>query len=283
MSLLSGLLGRPYSLSEAEKADWENKGYLVLKGLIKPRWIDAYLREIDRLWETRAREDNPLVIDFWEGELFGRRMLFKNAPEGSRKLVCKLNDTHFVSEICRNVCLNERLVPVLRDLIGGDPLAIGTLTFEKGSQQPDHFDTYYMPAPNEGMLVVSSVFLESVGSKQGPVRVYPGSHLIPPYRFSDGNIYEAGKEGEMTEAKAYIDRELSERGIEPEIITGEPGDVLIWHGQAYHGGTEIFDRSLTRKSLVTHYWDVASVESEKAIPFGKGAAYLKREHHATWE
>ena len=278
MSLLSSIFAQPPSITNSQKEFWNQNGYLVIEGLLKPSLVQQYLEEIDRLWENRDQEDNPLVIDFWEGALHGQRMLLKNAPDGSRDFISKLNDVHFVSTICRNLILEKHLARILAELLGGEPLAIGTLTFEKGSEQENHFDTYYMPAPCAGEMVVSSIFLENVGLEAGPVRVYPGSHLIPPYRFSDGNVFVSGKEDEMPQAKAYIARELSERGIEEKAITGNIGDTLIWHGQLYHGGTPIKDRSLTRKSLVTHYWDAKDVEPNQVATPRRGAHYLIRGH-----
>lgn len=278
MSLLSSIFATSLSITKSQKEFWNKNGYLLLKGLLEPGLVQQYLEEIDRFWENRDQEDNPLVIDFWEGALHGQRMLFKNAPDGSRDFISKLNDVHFVSKICRNLILEKHLARILTELLGGEPLAIGTLTFEKGSEQENHFDTYYMPAPCAGEMVVSSIFLENVGIEAGPVRVYPGSHLIPPYRFSDGNVFVSGKEDEMPQAKAYITRKLSERGIEEKAITGNVGDTLIWHGQLYHGGTPIKDRSLTRKSLVTHYWDAKDVEPDQVATHRRGAHYLVRKH-----
>lgn len=281
MTLFETLFNRSSKLSAEQRTFWNENGYIVLRGFLKPKLVRQYLDELDELWENRNREDNPLVIDFWEGELLGQRMHFKKAPDGSRQYLNKLNDVHFVSEICRNLILDKALSAVLADLLKGDPLAIGTLTFEKGSEQENHFDTYYMPAPCAGEMVVSSIFLESVGDQAGPVRVFPKSHLIPPYVFSDGNIYVSEKQSEMPLAKEYIRKELADRGIHEEVITGDIGDVLIWHGQLYHGGTPIKNRSLTRKSLVTHYWDRKDVSPEQAATHGEGAYYLIRDHQKT--
>lgn len=278
MSFLSALFNRPQKLTPAQQSHWDENGYLVLKGFIKPALVKRFLQELDQLWNTRAREDNPLVIDFWEGPLSGKRMYFKDAPEGSRKYIHKLNDLHFESEACRNLCLESHLTKALGILLGGSPLAIGTLTFEKGSEQENHFDTYYMPAPCNGEMVVSSIFLENVGHEVGPVRIFPKSHFIPPYRFSDGNIFVGAKGSEMPDAKAYIQKEFAERNIQETIITGEIGDVLLWHGQLYHGGTPIKNHTLTRRSLVTHYWDCKDVEPERVGTLREGAHYLIRNH-----
>lgn len=110
-----------------------------------------------------------------------------------------------------------------------------------------------MPPPEGDELAVTSVLLEDVGLDAGPVCVYLGIHFISPYRFSHEGIHVGDKANEMPTAKAYIDEELEKRKIKPAIITGEMGDVLIWHAQAYHGGIKSNDSSLTRKSLVTHY------------------------------
>ena len=278
MSFLTSLFNRPKKLSSEQLAQYDESGYLILKGFLKPALIDAYLKSVDRLWEERKRAENPLVIDFWEGPLSGKRMYFRDAPDGYRKYIHKLNDVHLESERCRALCLEANLASVLGELIGGTPLAIGTLTFEKGSEQENHFDTYYMPAPCAGEMAVSSIFLENIGPQQGPVRVFPGSHKIPPFRFSDGNVFVGKKIDEMPQAKAYIREELEKRGMEEKLVTGETGDVLIWHGQLYHGGSPINDHSLTRKSLVTHYWDSKDVAPERVGVYREGANYLVKDH-----
>jgi ectoine hydroxylase-related dioxygenase (phytanoyl-CoA dioxygenase family) len=40
---------------------------------------------------------------------------------------------------------------------------------------------------------------------------------------------------------------------ERRLFLGKKGDVFFWHGMMLHGGSEINDPSLTRKSFVIHY------------------------------
>jgi len=280
MKLLYFFFKKPFKLNPDQRSFWDENGYIVLRKFFKRSLIEAYLAEVDRLWEQRRREDNPLVIDFWSGDLSGKRMYFREAPDGSRHNICKLNDVHFVSEYCRKLCLNQNLSEALSEFLGSKPLAVTSITFEQGSEQEDHFDTYYSPAPAEGPLAISSIFLEDVGLEQGPVRVYPKSHLVPPYRFSDNSIHLVNKENEKPLAREYILKEMAERGIEEYPVTGDIGDVLIWDGQMYHGGKKILDPTSTRKSLVTFYWGSNAVEPEQIGEYKDGANYLIRDHQA---
>ena len=70
----------------------------------------------------------------------GHRMWFKDAPNGSSRLISKLNDIHFVSKICRNLILDEAFVSVSVELIDRDPLLNEALTFKEESKQKDHLD-----------------------------------------------------------------------------------------------------------------------------------------------
>ena len=67
-------------------------------------------------------------------------------------------------------------------------MAFQTPNLEFGSQQEFHFDTFRMPAPIENKMVAAWIALEDVHPDSGPLRYYPGSHKIPPFRFSDRRL-----------------------------------------------------------------------------------------------
>ena len=46
--------------------------------------------------------------------------------------------------------------------------------------------------------------------------------------------------------------------------------MLIWHERLYHGGAPIVDPSLTRKSLVVHYWRADDMQDEPLVAAGGG-------------
>ncbi len=259
---------------------WDANGYLVLPGFFSVARVGELNDLVDRSWGQRQQPDNPLVIDVIGGPLDGRRMHFRDAPADARDHPYKLNDLYLEQSAVRDLVLDRELVRILRELVGGHDVAVcNSLNFERGSQQEYHFDTYYMPGPCTDGLVVTSICLEDVHPDAGPLTYYPGSHEIPPYRFSHGGIHAVGDE--MEAATAYAMGEVARRGLRAEQFCGRAGDVFIWHEQLYHGGRPINDLSRTRRSLVTHYWrsDALTVpDGWKLRGHSRGSGWLARGH-----
>jgi ectoine hydroxylase-related dioxygenase (phytanoyl-CoA dioxygenase family) len=266
-------------LSRRQRNHWDRSGFLVLPRFFKNHRLDAIDALIESEWRERRRDDNPLVIDVLEGPLANRRMYFRDAPDDAKHVPYKLNDLYLTRPEVREFVLDPGLVAILTEILGGDPAVCNSLNFERGSQQEYHFDTYYMPGPCTNGLVVTSICLEDVHPDAGPLTYYPGSHEIPPYRFSHGGI--TAVVDEMDDATDYARRELAARGLTAEEFLGRKGDVFIWHEQLYHGGRSINDPSLTRKSLVTHYWRADALELDPGwalCPVGQHQFYLSRNH-----
>src|SRR6185295_9019886 len=256
------------ALSERQVRHWNDKGFLVLPGFFDVGKTTALVEEIDKLWKSRQTRENPLVIDVLEGALCGKRIAMRDAPADVQHLSHKLNDLYLVSEAARSLNLDSKLCLILTELLDGAPVICNSLNFVKGSQQPYHFDTYYMPPPVANKLVVTSICLEDWHSDTGPLSYYPGSHLIPPHVFSHGGLHAV--DAEMPFAKAYIEGELRKRGLKAEEFVGKAGDVFIWHAQLYHGGRAIANRNLTRRSLVTHYWRAKDLDPNRVAQIGGG-------------
>ena len=56
----------------------------------------------------------------------------------------------------------------------------------------------------------------------------------------------------MAHLKSLVERS-GERGLPLQTFLPKKGDALIWSADLAHGGSQIGDPSLTRRSLVTHY------------------------------
>lgn len=266
-------------LTREQQDFWNENGFLILPNFFEPETLASLLSEVNEIWQNRQLDHNPLVIDILEGSLAGKRMKLKDVPEEVRTLAHKLNDLYLISDTCRSLSLDPKLSKILGELLNGEPIIINSLTFEKGSQQPYHFDTYYMPPPVQNKMVVSSICLEDYHVESGPLGYYPKSHKIPPYNFSHGNLNAV--DTEMPQATAYIEAEIAKRGLQAESFIGKAGDVFIWHAQLYHGGQPILDPHRTRRSLVTHYWRAVDVHPAQVGKIGDGQNYLKRSHQLT--
>jgi ectoine hydroxylase-related dioxygenase (phytanoyl-CoA dioxygenase family) len=238
---------------------WEDNGYLVLRRALLPGDIEAMLNVVDQQW--LARKSNDHQIDVLSGPDDGKTFRLSEAKMAHRNAIYKLNNLFLRLPEVRRIAYSPVLRAVLIDLLEGEPLICNSLNFERGSQQPFHFDTWYMPPPVDTRMVAVNIALEPVDGNNGPFTYYPGSHKIPPWRFSDGRLnYKHEESNAMFD---YVNAEIKRRGLKPERFSGEAGDVFLWHAHLYHGGAPITDPSRTRKSLVVHYWRVGDLPPEK--------------------
>ena len=131
-----------------------------------------------------------------------------------------------------------------------------------------------MTPPKDLNLVASWLALEDVHPDAGPLRYYPGSHIIKPFIFSSGQMTAINNE--MHEYRTYMQENIKKRGLKEEIFCAKKGDVFIWHSQLFHCRSEIKQKNLTRRSLVTYYFkegDINRRDTKKVHDYG---FYLNR-------
>ena len=267
-------------LTEAQQASWDDLGFVVLPRVFSRKQVTAMNAEIDELWETRTVDDHDLVIDVFIGTPEERRIRFRNAPDEARLVPYKLDEQYLVSDLARSMVLNPKIVRVVGHLLDGAPIAFNSLTFERGSQQDYHFDTFYMPPSEPNKMCASWIALEDTDDTAGPLTYYPGSHKIPPYYFSDGRLNVTLEE--LDTCRAHVADELEARGLTAVTFPARAGDVFIWHAQLYHGGAPIQDTTRTRRSIVTHYFRVQEMSPESVVDIGNGRFYLQRPHQQSY-
>jgi phytanoyl-CoA hydroxylase len=243
----------PDALVDAQThKNWQDDGFLVLNEFYSAEETDKLQGLIEAAWVDRSNYSSLVTVDQHIGTDLEQRIPFADADPVLRTTSYKLNDLHLESPPLREYLLSERLRDALLPLIGGTPMICNSLSFERGSQQQDHFDTFFMPPLTRNQMLASWIALEDVHPDAGPLRYYPGSHKIPPFRFSHGR-YNLNLD-ERPQCTEYIERQLAETGIQPVEFYAKKGDIFIWHAHLLHGGSPIHDPTLTRKSLVTHYF-----------------------------
>jgi hypothetical protein len=257
-------------LSAEERAQWDREGVLTLRSFMSPAEIATVKAVVDDEW--MCRPDNTHEVDVNSGPYAGRAYKMHEVHPSARGECYKLNNLFGRRPEIRQVALTSRLRKVCAELLDGDPLICNSLNFERGSQQDFHIDTWYMPPPVEGRMVVASIVIDDVDADNGPVAYYPGSHKIPPYRFSDGRLNEIP--AESPRCKAYLRKEVEARGLKETEFHGRSGDVLIWHAQLLHAGRPIRDMARTRSSLVVHYWRACDLPKEHVRVDPAAGSYL---------
>ena len=274
MGLIERIFGReakPAPLSAEQLASWDANGFLVLPGFVPRPELELVEQVVDDEW---SRRPNDHQVDVLTGPHAFHTFRMDETPPEARGEVYKLNNLFARRPEIRAVALSPRLRAVLAQLMEGEPMICNSLNFERGSQQPFHIDTWYMPPPVEGRMVVASIALDDVGPDNGPVAYYPGSHRIPPWRFSTGRLNEVP--AEMPRCMAYLESEIAARGLKEEELRCRRGDVLLWHAQLLHGGRAIRDMEKTRASLVVHYWRAGDLPADEVRQDPGAGRYLGR-------
>lgn len=229
----------------ALRAQFQRDGFLILEGYFSPARIDGLRAEIARVLREHPLE---VVVD---SRLTVQRAWWADTPyrEAERH---KVNDLYLLSEVVRDIALDAPLAALLAALLQEPPVLCNSLTLMKGSTDPMHIDSLYMTPRTPSALAATWTALENVHPDSGPLSYFPGSHLIPLHRFSDGSRHAI--RSEVPAWSDYIRREMKARGIEEQVFLAKKGDVFIWHSDLVHAGSLIRDMRRTRMSLICHYY-----------------------------
>ncbi len=132
-----------------------------------------------------------------------------------------------------------------------------TLTYVFGSQQEAHQDTVHLTPFPAGYMCGVWVALEDVRPDSGELVVFPGTHRLPRIYMADARCAKVTSDDweEFGEKVVGRYREMLARGGFGKV-TYRPkrGTVLIWHENLLHGGSVRLDTTLSRRSIVSHYF-----------------------------
>lgn len=221
--------GLPDSIKR-ELLPWSNDGFALLQNFFSEDEVRSINKKVDNLADSnklRVRE--------------GRKMMF--AIDHSSEL--------------RSEASPGRLETILELLMGCPISLFQSVNFFKGSEDPAHSDFIHMSTYPYGFLIAAWIALEDMDLENGPLFYYPGSHKLNYIMNGDfdhgGNKWVLGKDYKRKYSDK-IARVLSENNFEKKYFTAKKGDVLIWHANLLHGGSNVIDPNRTRKSMVMHYF-----------------------------
>jgi phytanoyl-CoA hydroxylase len=240
---------------------WDRNGYYVAPRLFTPAQMDGVVRLAKQAWDSR---DDQIIADRQVYAPTDKRIrnFISALSDDDRKHRFILNDLYLRFPDIRRICLDPALIGLLRELLGKEPVLCQSLNFNWGTNQGYHQDTLYLPPPNEEDMIAIWIALEDISPSAGPLRYVPGSHNIPKFRFSTGKIKVVVDETAAWET--HIAKYREQWGLKEEINKADKGDVFVWHAFLLHGGSDIRDFNLTRKSLVCHYYALDDLKAQGA-------------------
>ena len=222
-------------VTRSSMLNYHENGFIILKNYLSPAQADTVNKEIDRLQHTNA------------------------VKAGHR------NEIMFAihhSELLRNIAADPKLLDLPDRLLQGEAVLFQSINFTMGSEQRTHSDSIHMTTYPEGGLLGVWIALDDINENNGPLHYYPGSHRLPYYLNSDynneGNAWLLGKKS-YAAYEAMIAARIAEKGLTKKVFTAAKGDILIWHANLFHGGELHSNKSLTRKSIVLHYFKKGAI------------------------
>lgn len=207
----------PEVLSPEQQAFYAENGYLVLENQIPEATIQAIRDEIARFEDMAAKltaSDDRLDLED------------SHTPEDPRLRRIKL--PHTQSDVMRDLMTSDIILGPARDLIGPDiRLHTTKLNMKKagyGAAVEWHQDYAFYPHTNDDILAIG-VIIDDMGPENGPLMVFPRSHLGPVYDHHVDGVF----------AGAMLPEDVGLNMAEAVELTGPAGSISIHHGRIVHG------------------------------------------------
>jgi len=233
-------------------------GYVILPEKIPPELIDGINQDFNNAHQYREK-----ILLRKGGEYTHPGPL---GIVGRRKRVI---DFYVPCHAALQAVLAQPITDFLFLLYGEAPLAFQALLFQYGSQQTMHQDPAYVVTDNPGALTASWIALENVAQGSGELTYYKGSHRGIDVTFEGGKkIWVRNVDDKETNLN-YMDNLIQTceaNKLQKETFLAKKGEILIWHSALVHGGSEINNKQLTRRSLVTHYCPASGKPNYFNIP-----------------
>jgi ectoine hydroxylase-related dioxygenase (phytanoyl-CoA dioxygenase family) len=127
-------------------------------------------------------------------------------------------------------------------------------------QQALHSDVTRLH-PGDWRLVNTMIMVDDLTDDNGPTRLVPGSHKLPPLNVPDGNLVGATRP-ELTDEERSLQPIDSFAEHPREVkVTGSAGSVCVINGCIWHGGTRnrsgaqrrLLHMAIGRRDLPAHH------------------------------
>lgn len=241
---------------ETYRAEYEQKGFVVIRGFLPEDELDRLKRELDR-FIREVLPTRPSSDAFFED---------RSRPE-TLKQMHRLERDPFFAEF-----LNHPRWRTTAEALLGEPVLQpeGAEWFNKppGSNHPTppHQDNYYFCLSPPQVLTMW-LALDEVDEENGCLRYVPGSHLR--------GIRPHGRTQTLGFSQGILDYGAADYALEV-AVPAAPGDVLIHHGNTIHRAE--INRSPTRhrRSFGVVFRGVSSRRDEAA--YARYMDQIKQQH-----
>ena len=240
----------------------ELNGYIYLKNKINSKFIDDLLNKINI---ERKKINN-----------YGFNNKSTNLGNRIGRLHFKINEYYD----CLNF-IKEDIYKLIKN-----PVIMGSLTFENGTSQSAHIDSWFFYTKPEKDMIGVWIALEDIDEDSGPLFYYENSHLLETTNPSMFNFTSSNEVGNLL----HDDLNKKIKNLKKKSLPMKKGEIFIWKHNLVHGGSEIKNLNKTRNSIVFHIIDEKSdlFTFENYMKYGKNInsdkkIYIKINEKLGWK
>lgn len=161
----------------------------------------------------------------------------------------------------RELALYRPLTEILRSLLGEEPGLHLNLSGWISTERKFHADTYLNPAGVNGWYAAVWMALDDIHEDSGPFEWINGSHRWPTIRYEaikkhwGADVMNKPDWPNVTQdwLSEIIEEKIARENMPLTSFKAKKGDVLLWHSNLIHRGSIPKDRTLLRKSLISHF------------------------------
>ncbi|MBU6163115.1 MAG: phytanoyl-CoA dioxygenase family protein [Myxococcales bacterium] len=249
-----------YDLREA-LIHWMRFGYVRLSQVISHADIDRY---VDHVSTAMAHPERFRFAVNVQGH--GYKPICEHERSALSDPHLRLCDFHNTSAVGKSLSLSRPIVEFLGHVFRSRVVAMQTLTFIHGTEQPLHQDHAYVVSEIPSHLAASWIALEDVRPEAGPLIFYPASHQVKQFNWGNGMFLNDESTRDELDFAAYLQDEVDRVDLEPKYELAKKGDVFLWHATLVHGGSAVKTPGTTRRSLVTHYSTLDAYTRDRRSP-----------------
>lgn len=159
------------ALTPEELRHFEEKGFILKKGLIPPDWVEQIRVEIKDIHDRMAKQPAPGAGISWE--------TFNDPSKPKR--IKQLMNSELVSPTINRIIRSDWMLDIIQDLIGPDislyHCKLLPKSAEDGTAIPWHQDYAYWKREDNRPLMVNCQFaIDPATLENGCIQFVPGSH-----------------------------------------------------------------------------------------------------------
>jgi phytanoyl-CoA hydroxylase len=233
-------------LSTEQLDQYRRDGFLVIRNHLDEENVRRWRDRLVEIVTGRAERSKRMLV-------MKDVMVAKGAvtPGNELEAIAKVQD-YEGDPVLDTYAHDERVLEVMRDLIGDEIMSIHTMLINKppnvDGRHPLHQDLLYFPFRPADLIAASWTALEPVTRENGCLVVVPGSHR--------GELHRHGRPDWEYVNVAYLGAVDVDDQIEKRLhLEMAPGDTVFFHPLLLHGSGRN-RTSAFRRAISAHYSSV---------------------------